>query len=73
MYVEGAEGAVLRGSDGGRKSGNRGRQGGGSIEVANATVCERCQEVSRVDQLLQMSCQPTPVTGIKPTVPFISD
>ena len=42
---------------GGDRRRNGGGQDGRSIEVADATVCEGCQEVSRAGQLLQTLCE----------------
>ena len=42
VCVEGEEGAISRSGNGRRKSGDGGRKGGRSVEVANATMREGC-------------------------------
>jgi len=64
VYEQGTKGAVLGSSNGGRKSRNGGRQGGRSVEVADATMCKGCQEVPGAGQLLQTLCEELCQSGL---------
>ena len=50
--MKGEESTILRSSNGRRKDGDGGKQGGGNVEVANATMCKGHQEIPGAGKLL---------------------
>ena len=55
--MESKKGTIFESSNGGRKSGNGRKKGIRSVEVADTTMCQRCQEILRVSKLLLMLCE----------------
>ena len=55
--MEGAKGALLGSNHRGRKSGDGRGQSRKCVEMANTTVCVRCQEIPGASKLLQVLCE----------------